>query len=111
MMSSGDVPKPEVVKQEEEYLRKVHPNPEDVPGCMKLFDDFLMCNGAMPCLAASVVMCAHEGPYLHSDRIPTEVAAAVIRPTVSAAGVVRSIIAAVIGVATAAVRGRCRCCY
>ncbi|PCH34915.1 hypothetical protein WOLCODRAFT_106741 [Wolfiporia cocos MD-104 SS10] len=32
------------VKQEEEYLRAVHPAPEDIPGCMKLFDDFLSCN-------------------------------------------------------------------
>ena len=32
------------VKQEEAYLRKVHPTPDDVPGCMKLFDDFLSCN-------------------------------------------------------------------
>ena len=33
------------VKQEEAYLRKVHPTPEDVPGCVKMFDDFLLCNG------------------------------------------------------------------
>ncbi|KAI0919618.1 hypothetical protein AcW1_003176 [Taiwanofungus camphoratus] len=32
------------VKQEEAYLREVHPAPEDIPGCMKLFDDFLACN-------------------------------------------------------------------
>ncbi|KDQ53622.1 hypothetical protein JAAARDRAFT_161752 [Jaapia argillacea MUCL 33604] len=32
------------VKQEEEYLRKVHPTPEEVPGCMKLLDDFLLCH-------------------------------------------------------------------
>ncbi|OSX62715.1 hypothetical protein POSPLADRAFT_1140715 [Postia placenta MAD-698-R-SB12] len=31
-------------KQEEAYLRAVHPTPEDIPGCMKLFDDFLACN-------------------------------------------------------------------
>jgi hypothetical protein len=34
------------VEQEEAYLRLVHPTPDDVPGCMKLFDDFLSCNGA-----------------------------------------------------------------
>ena len=34
------------VKQEEAYLRKVHPTPDDIPGCMKLFDDFLSCNSA-----------------------------------------------------------------
>ncbi|RPD63245.1 hypothetical protein L227DRAFT_651483 [Lentinus tigrinus ALCF2SS1-6] len=43
-MSSEDAPSPEIIKQEEEYLRKVHPTPADVPGCMKLFDDFLLCN-------------------------------------------------------------------
>ncbi|KAL6306567.1 hypothetical protein BKA93DRAFT_692619, partial [Sparassis latifolia] len=32
------------VKQEEEYLRRVHPTADDIPGCMKLFDDFLSCN-------------------------------------------------------------------
>ncbi|EGN99841.1 hypothetical protein SERLA73DRAFT_180081 [Serpula lacrymans var. lacrymans S7.3] len=32
------------VKQEEAYLRQVHPTPEDIPGCMTLFDDFLLCN-------------------------------------------------------------------
>lgn len=35
----------EAIKQQEEtYLRKVHPTPEDIPGCMKLFDDYLSCN-------------------------------------------------------------------
>jgi len=32
------------VRQEEEYLRKVHPTADDIPGCMTLFDDFLACN-------------------------------------------------------------------
>ncbi|KAJ2994494.1 hypothetical protein NUW54_g7540 [Trametes sanguinea] len=44
-MAVEDQPSPELVRQEEEYLRKVHPTPEDIPGCMKLFDDFLLCNG------------------------------------------------------------------
>lgn len=44
-MANEEQLNPEIVKQEEEYLRKVHPTPEDVPGCMKLFDDFLLCNG------------------------------------------------------------------
>ncbi|OJT04769.1 hypothetical protein TRAPUB_4563 [Trametes pubescens] len=43
-MANEEQLNPEFVKQEEEYLRKVHPTPEDVPGCMKLFDDFLLCN-------------------------------------------------------------------
>ena len=33
------------VKQEEEYLKRLYPTPEDIPGCMKLFDNFLLCNG------------------------------------------------------------------
>ena len=44
-MSKEDAVNPELVRQEEEYLRKVHPTPEDIPGCMKLFDDFPLCNG------------------------------------------------------------------
>ncbi|KAI9066710.1 hypothetical protein FKP32DRAFT_1664709 [Trametes sanguinea] len=43
-MTAEEQPSPELVRQEEEYLRKVHPTPEDIPGCMKLFDDFLLCN-------------------------------------------------------------------
>lgn len=34
------------VEQEVERLRVLHPTPEDIPGCMKLLDDFLSCNGA-----------------------------------------------------------------
>jgi hypothetical protein len=33
------------IKQEEEYLRKVHPTVDDVPGRMTLFDEFLQCHG------------------------------------------------------------------
>ncbi|CDO70243.1 hypothetical protein BN946_scf184942.g43 [Trametes cinnabarina] len=47
-MSGNEQPNPELVRQEEEYLRKVYPTPEDIPGCMKLFDDFLLCNGKYP---------------------------------------------------------------
>ncbi|KII92115.1 hypothetical protein PLICRDRAFT_36901 [Plicaturopsis crispa FD-325 SS-3] len=32
------------VRQEEQRLRAVHPTPEDIPGCITLFDDFLLCN-------------------------------------------------------------------
>ncbi|KAF8558042.1 hypothetical protein OG21DRAFT_87120 [Imleria badia] len=32
------------VKQEEEYLRKVHPTTDDIPGCMSLLDGFLLCH-------------------------------------------------------------------
>ncbi|KAH7907454.1 hypothetical protein BJ138DRAFT_1014460 [Hygrophoropsis aurantiaca] len=32
------------VRQEEDYLRKVHPTADDIPGCMSLFDDYLLCN-------------------------------------------------------------------
>lgn len=33
-----------IVRQEEDRLRKMHPTPEDIPGCMTVFDDFLKCN-------------------------------------------------------------------
>ncbi|KZT24244.1 hypothetical protein NEOLEDRAFT_1135404 [Neolentinus lepideus HHB14362 ss-1] len=33
------------VAQEEAYLQKVHPTPEDIPKCMTLFDEFLSCSG------------------------------------------------------------------
>lgn len=32
-------------KQEEERLRRLHPTPDDVPGCLSLFDDYLSCTG------------------------------------------------------------------
>ncbi|KAK2462086.1 hypothetical protein APHAL10511_006549 [Amanita phalloides] len=32
------------VKQEEAYLRLVYPTPDDIPGCMSLFDTYLSCN-------------------------------------------------------------------
>jgi hypothetical protein len=35
------------IKQEEDYLRKVHPTVDDVPGCMTLFDEFLKCHGML----------------------------------------------------------------
>ena len=34
-----------VVRQEEAYLRLVHPTPDDIPGCLSLFDTYLSCNG------------------------------------------------------------------
>ncbi|KAI0762683.1 hypothetical protein C8Q74DRAFT_1291646 [Fomes fomentarius] len=43
-MVSEEQPGHEMIAQEEQFLRKVHPTPEEVPGCMKLFDDFLLCN-------------------------------------------------------------------
>ncbi len=35
----------QAVEQEIERLEKLHPTPEDIPGCMKLIDEFLTCNG------------------------------------------------------------------
>lgn len=58
-MATDEKLNPEIVKQEEEYLRKVHPAPEDVPGCMKLFDDFLLCNGACPDLRFGLLARVH----------------------------------------------------
>ena len=34
-----------VVQQEVVRLGALHPTPEDVPGCVTLFDDYLACNG------------------------------------------------------------------
>lgn len=34
-----------VVEQEKRRLEVLHPTPEEVPGCMKLLDDFLSCHG------------------------------------------------------------------
>ncbi|KAI9572159.1 hypothetical protein HD554DRAFT_2015779 [Boletus coccyginus] len=36
------------VRQEAEYLRKVHPTTDDIPGCISLLDGFLLCHGASP---------------------------------------------------------------
>lgn len=35
-----------VAKQEVTRLEKLHPTPEDIPGCMGMLDSFLSCNGA-----------------------------------------------------------------
>ena len=40
------------VRQEEEYLRKVHPTTDDIPGCMSLLDGFLLCHGAYPAISS-----------------------------------------------------------
>ncbi|KAG8213706.1 hypothetical protein J3R82DRAFT_10405 [Butyriboletus roseoflavus] len=40
------------VRQEEEYLRKVHPTVDDIPGCMSLLDRFLLCHGACPAISS-----------------------------------------------------------
>ncbi|KAF9451937.1 hypothetical protein P691DRAFT_722938 [Macrolepiota fuliginosa MF-IS2] len=32
------------VKQEEERLRRLHPTPSDIPGCLSLFDNYLSCS-------------------------------------------------------------------
>jgi hypothetical protein len=33
------------VEQEEARLRLLHPTPEDIPGCVTVFDDYLACSG------------------------------------------------------------------
>lgn len=40
------------VREEEAYLRKVHPTTDDIPGCMSLLDGFLLCHGACPVIAS-----------------------------------------------------------
>ena len=66
-MASENQPNLDVIKQEEAYLRKVHPTPEDVPGCMKLFDDFLLCNGRCSSLHTSRNKSNNDSPSYHSD--------------------------------------------
>lgn len=34
-----------VFEQEEARLRVLHPTPEDIPGCISVFDDYLGCSG------------------------------------------------------------------
>ncbi|KAK7692875.1 hypothetical protein QCA50_004510 [Cerrena zonata] len=41
-MSSPNFEK--AVKQEVEHLRKLYPTPDDIPGCMTLFDTYITCN-------------------------------------------------------------------
>ncbi|KAF9244935.1 hypothetical protein BU15DRAFT_85774 [Melanogaster broomeanus] len=41
-MSSVDLQT--AVRQEEEYLRRVHPTVDDIPGCMSLLDGYLLCH-------------------------------------------------------------------
>jgi hypothetical protein len=43
--SSSNLDFETVVKQEEAYLRLVHPTPEETPSCTSLFDTYLACNG------------------------------------------------------------------
>ena len=33
------------VEQETRRLQAIHPTPDDIPGCMRVLDDFLSCNG------------------------------------------------------------------
>ncbi|KAM6497911.1 Protein of unknown function (DUF3128) domain containing protein [Amanita muscaria] len=47
------------VKQEEEYLRRLYPTPDDIPGCMSLFDTFLSCN---------VIRSQVKSLYRHGER-------------------------------------------
>ncbi|KAJ3841617.1 hypothetical protein F5878DRAFT_609763 [Lentinula raphanica] len=43
-MSQSNPEFEKVVKQEEAYLRLVHPTPEETPTCINLFDTYLACN-------------------------------------------------------------------
>lgn len=46
-MSSPNTPQfEEAVKQEVELLSRQYPTPDDIPGCMKLFDQAIVCNSA-----------------------------------------------------------------
>lgn len=45
MSDSNKLDFDKVVEQEVVRLRALHPTPEDIPGCVSLFDDYLACNG------------------------------------------------------------------
>ncbi len=34
-----------VIEEEVRRLKVIHPTPDDVPGCMRLLDEFLSCHG------------------------------------------------------------------
>lgn len=59
------------VKQEEAYLRRVHPTPEDIPGCMTLLDEFLSCHGAPTPSLSSLP------PRTHARRAPAVISSQV----------------------------------
>ncbi|TFK73994.1 hypothetical protein BDN72DRAFT_789983 [Pluteus cervinus] len=43
-MSTKDAAFERTVQQEVSRLEAHHPSPDDIPGCLSLFDDFLSCN-------------------------------------------------------------------
>ncbi|KAF9529401.1 hypothetical protein CPB83DRAFT_812229 [Crepidotus variabilis] len=44
MTESNKLDFAKVVEQEAERLRVLHPTPDDIPGCVTLFDEYLACN-------------------------------------------------------------------
>lgn len=61
-----------VVEEEVRRLEVVHPTPDDIPGCMRLLDDFLSCHGALGTTSLSTGR--SDLNELHSSRIAVEVA-------------------------------------
>ncbi|KAE9411375.1 hypothetical protein BT96DRAFT_804101 [Gymnopus androsaceus JB14] len=65
-MSNSEFEK--VVKQEEAYLRLVHPTPEDTPTCMNLFDTLLACNGASASIRSQIKSFYRFGERTHCSQ-------------------------------------------
>jgi hypothetical protein len=53
-------------QQEEARLQKLHPTPEDISGCMTMFDTFLSCNGEFaPTKLISHLSCRDDLTSIH----------------------------------------------
>jgi hypothetical protein len=51
-MSNSDFEK--VVWEEIARLRLLHPTPDDIPGCLSTFDEYLSCNGEHVCCPTTI---------------------------------------------------------
>jgi hypothetical protein len=56
------------VKQEEAYLRQVHPKVEDIPTCLSLFDEYLRCHGERGRYLSSQ-WCSISGSYREATQV------------------------------------------
>jgi len=78
MSGSGSGAKPstpqfeEAVKQEVELLSRQYPTPDDIPGCLKLFDNAIVCNSTVfflfHFLPPSLKRYTHTRTYIHIMR-------------------------------------------
>lgn len=59
-----------VVSQEEARLRQLHPTPEDIPGCMSAFDNFLSCNSTrLPLISLSLSVCSQRNEIVLGNQL------------------------------------------